>query len=426
MPLIPDELDHHYSWLANANPYIITYLFDLGLPVELTGPGHLYHSPFGCTNGVKVYLNRQWVLEQAALEHGCFAIAHEVAHAIFRHDLLLRQWMEAGHVLGRPFVMETAQHALDYVVNNMLHRSGMGAAMPGWCYHEPAFITCLDSEDEAYAKLFDRNPPAPLSGSPSSGSPASGSSPAKPGEGGADVLPAPDGALPGEDTPIPASRRLAAAAKAIREIGEAAFDRGYSPGGLTELLHRLDPRTLDWRSLIRRTIRAAAGNDKVSWHNLRARSYTTGVALPRKKGMQAGTVVIQTDTSGSVSTAELEYFAGAVVSVCRQVMPKRLIVLHVDAAVHKVFEVNSPQELRRAMTSGTIHEVAGRGGTDMCVGFRWCKDNGVSPDALITLTDGETGFPADFSPAKDALWVVTRPKARVPEHAGRSVYADLG
>lgn len=95
-------------------------------------------------------------------------------------------------------------------------------------------------------------------------------------------------------------------------------------------------------------------------------------------------VCIVGDTSGSMSDRELALVRGVVEDICRA-MGAQVAFLATDAAVHGgVQKVGGGRELT----------LAGRGGTDMCVGIDYAMKNlRPQPDIIVVVTDCETPWP---------------------------------
>ena len=57
----------------------------------------------------------------------------------------------------------------------------------------------------------------------------------------------------------------------------------------------------------------------------------------------------------------------------------------------------------------------------MTAGFKWCEDNGVSPDVFICLTDGYT----PFGEVQDypVLWLITTQDIAAPH--GETIFYDV-
>jgi predicted metal-dependent peptidase len=405
--IAPDSLALHWAKVNNKSAMMISYLLRTATGIYLTDEDHPCHSPYACTDDEAIYLNEDWALS-APIMTVCYAIMHEGIHHMFGHCALLHRWRRAGVVHGRPFVEWIAQCALDCVVNDMSNRSGWAGAMPDFAVTSQD-ITVMHSEDEAYAIYYDLHykepPPPPCT---------------LPGEGAMDLLPPSRGA-------IPDARREQAAAEVIKNLPPENFatGRGTGEGNLHSLLERVRPSGVSWRHAVRRSLRVAAGSDLTSWHRLKPRSWSNGVALPTRRGLSAGKALLVGDTSGSMTNLELETIGGSVADIWAQLNLQELVWLQIDWVVSSATWVKNAQDLRTLLRGTRLQEIHGRGGTDMTKAWAWMKEHDYRPDVAIVMTDMATPFPETTAPAKDVLWVATRPGLTAPAHAGRTVYARI-
>lgn len=179
--------------------------------------------------------------------------------------------------------------------------------------------------------------------------------------------------------------------------------RGSVPGGWASwAAEELAPPTVDWRKqfagAIRAAVATAAGMTDYSYRRP-GRRQVPSVLTPSMHRRKPKVVVVA-DTSGSMSTADLDAAASEIEGMIRRagVAEDRLTVLATDAAVHGV------QSVRR----GRDVEFTGRGGTDMCVGIAAAAE--LRPDIIVVLTDGETPWPQEKPRGKLIVGMI-RPSA---------------
>ena len=122
-------------------------------------------------------------------------------------------------------------------------------------------------------------------------------------------------------------------------------------------------------------------------------------AEPARRGHRAA-IGVFVDTSGSVSTQELEYFAGCLNAAADAGQPKRTYVVYRRGDRQKggVQECTPGQEID--------FRPVGRGGTDFRPPFARAASRGWPLAAAIYLTDLEGPFP-DREPDYPVLWVAT-------------------
>lgn len=409
---VPDEFESAFAHLTTVDPSFAKYLLRVPLNIEMTD------KPItAAVNNVKIVWGREF-FASCNTDQRVFVTLHEIFHHMLGHPKLMRQWRESGWVGTRRFDMKTAQHALDYLVNDTLVVAGHKGRMPSDALHDVKIGTWMESEETIYARLYDQNKPEGDSGGGGSDGGSEGNS-GMPGTGdGGDVEDEVD-ATPGE--PVPDESQISlAAAEAVQGSQMAQKQQGSGSADFLRLVERVCPSRINWRDVVRTHIRAACGRDRVTWARFRKRSLAMGTVLPGKTGNRAGVVVLQIDTSGSIGPAEMEQWVGALIDIFKQTQPKVLHVLEVDAEVKRDYVIKDATELRGMLSRGDVQKMKGGGGTDMRMAFHWCESKGITPDTLITLTDGYTPFPSAITPAKDAVWAITSPGITAP--AGVSVW----
>jgi predicted metal-dependent peptidase len=153
-----------------------------------------------------------------------------------------------------------------------------------------------------------------------------------------------------------------------------------------------------WRDLLGAAMRAAAsaagaGQDYTYGRPARRSAALPGIVLPAlRRRVPRVTVVI--DTSGSVSDAELGSALLEVTAIGRSLGGRRdqVSVISCDAAA------GVAQRLCRSEGIPLI----GGGGTDLRKGFTRALSAQPRPDVLVTLTDGQTPWPA-VSPGRPTV-----------------------
>ncbi|BBO83408.1 hypothetical protein DSCO28_39740 [Desulfosarcina ovata subsp. sediminis] len=222
-------------------------------------------------------------------------------------------------------------------------------------------------DDSGEAEAIDQDGPDEDQGDPEQGDP---------GRSGEvrDAPPAEDGAGGiGEDTTGESQWRinLAQAASRARSMGDL-------PAGLARMIERLLSPKLDWRQLLNRFIQASARSD-YAWMPPNRRYLHRNLYLPAMRSTDLPEVVVAVDTSGSVSSTELNQFAAelsAILETCAQ----SVHLLYCDSRVARV-ETVGRQDLPLSLVP------AGGGGTDFRPAFDWVEGRGLAPLCMIYLTD---------------------------------------
>ena len=181
----------------------------------------------------------------------------------------------------------------------------------------------------------------------------------------------------------------------------AGLPPGKTPGHVTELLDRLRKPPIDLPALLERFLLTDRCFDDYDWTYPNRNYLAQGLYLPSLRGEVMPAVGVFVDTSGSVGTAELEYFAGCLNDVLLRARPKRTYVVYCDAEVPKAGGVQE-------YTPGQMIDFrpVGRGGTDFRPPFRLAAREGWPLACAIYLTDLQGPFP-DREPDYPTLWVTT-------------------
>lgn len=113
------------------------------------------------------------------------------------------------------------------------------------------------------------------------------------------------------------------------------------------------------------------------------------------------------DTSGSMEEADLSALTSEVVAIARRlgIRGDELTIIDVDMGVARVAAYRGVD---------TMRQVAGRGGTDMCVGIDYALTQLPKPvDVIIVGTDGETPWPRAEVGIPVIACVVAHPQSSV-------------
>ena len=174
-----------------------------------------------------------------------------------------------------------------------------------------------------------------------------------------------------------------------RKIEEYSKNRGIVPGGWARWAKDKLKSKINWRkhlpTLVRNAIANTAGMVDYSYiRPARRQSCCPKIVLPTMRKPKVK-VMIQIDTSGSVSDTMLSQATAEIKSVLKSTGVTEVQIFSCDAAmgpVKKIFNVNDI-----VFTGG--------GGTDMRIGIKAVEDmkKDMKPNVLIVITDGETPWP---------------------------------
>ena len=155
-------------------------------------------------------------------------------------------------------------------------------------------------------------------------------------------------------------------------------DRGFVPSELKDYiddLFKVNPPSYDWKSYFRRFF---GSSNKIYTKKTRRKLNKRFQENPALKIKPKKQVLVGVDTSGSVSSKDLQEFFGEIYHMWKTGIS--ITVAEGDAAIQNIYDYN-----------GTTPEfVKGRGGTDMNPFIEYFNDN-RKYNSLIILTDGAIG-----------------------------------
>ena len=397
---IPDELDAVWAVTHQSQKQFAAYLLNRPLHLVLVKDDPKFTL---AATGYNILVGSIYIAGLSYVD-ACTALCHEIVHDMYGHPKMMAQWHNAGTVKGRPFVNQIAQFALDYIVNDTLWKCGM--SIPHTWLHDQKIAKWTDDEAETYAKLYDMYEKNNMVPSPGGGI----------GCGGEDITPA-----DGIDTDTDGiARRNMVVRKALAEIDPKKM-RGVMAGDLERLVERLSPTNVDWRDVVRPRVASVTGREQSTWSRLNRSSYVTGTPLPGKRGTRAGDIVVIADTSGSIGRKEQEKFMSACIEMFTSCKPKSVRLLEIDVVLHRERLIHNLEEMKDIMRPEK-NGLIGGGGTDMRKAWQWMRENKVTPDLVIVLTDMYTPFPSSEAPAREVIWISTTRAMVAPAEAGRTVF----
>jgi predicted metal-dependent peptidase len=367
--------------------------------------------PIAATDGSSLILNPNTFFT-FDLSERVFIMAHEILHCIMNHCGLMHQLAMRGKVAypdGKtlPYDQMTMNMGADYVINDCLVESRIGA-MP----HKDGKQVGLrdtniangkDSVLDAYRKCYKNNPPGKGPGGPGNGNGQSM------GGGGFDQHLKP-GTSQGKDaTQATKDRNESEWQTQIQAALNSAKAQGKLPAGLERMFKEmLDPQ-VDWKEKIQALFARKVGSGSWDYRRPDRRLITRDIYAPSRSGFGAGCVVVGVDTSGSIGQKELDMFFAEMAGILEEVQPKQLLIMWCDAQVHRVDECEEVSDLMVLRSKNA----PGGGGTDFRPVFDEIKKRGLTPDALVYLTDGLGSFPA-VGPSYPVIWGNIYPTSKYP------------
>jgi predicted metal-dependent peptidase len=359
------------------------------------------HGPTMAVDGRNIYYNEKWVegLDEAQLR---FVLMHECGHVLMMHHLRRgnrhpMKWNYAG----------------DYALNAML-KASPAVTMPkeglydkkyeGW----PSEKIYNDLPEVKQIMIMIRqNPNNKGQGEKNKGEgdPDSGDGQGNGSEimdvGGCGVV---IDMTDENGKQLSASEREAAEQETRGIIAAAvqqAKSRGNLPGGLESLIKELMEPQVIWQDELRRFMSATSIPSDYSMKRPAKRYMSQGLYLPGTVKEGVGKIAFFTDTSGSVSDAELRIAASEMQAIKDEIDPESIVVVMCDAQIQWTREFVQGEDLD--VTRDV--KFAGRGGTSFHPPFDWIKQQGHELQCAIYLTDGEGQFPPEAP--YPVLWLIT-------------------
>lgn len=162
---------------------------------------------------------------------------------------------------------------------------------------------------------------------------------------------------------------------------------GSVPEGLARWAEQtLQPR-VDWRRKLAAVLRSAThhktGAADYTWQRLSRRQQPENPVLSPAMTRPVPTIAVVVDTSGSMSSGELDRALTEINAIISAVVPgDHIRVLSTDTDVKADQQVHNTTQI----------QLRGAGGTNMTAGI--CAAAETNPDAIVVITDGWTPWPS--------------------------------
>lgn len=374
-------------WVAPAFTYL---LYNMMNPHESKLVAYFTKEvPIAATDGLCLFLNPETFFKYT-LQERVFIVAHEIMHCVYNHNGLMHVWNTAKKVsyadgTSLPYDQELANVAADLIINDLLVDSQIGTFNKDWL-HDKTLADCSMSFADAYKKIFKQKQGG--GGGGKGGGAGGGNLSGK----GFDQHLKPGAGFGQNPTVAQQGRDQGAWDAAIN----AAKAQGKLPAAMERAFTVATEPQVDWREVIHAFFARKVGNGSEDWRRPDRRFIGADMYLPSRSGHGAGTIAVAIDTSGSIGQPELDVFFAELQGILVELRPRQTLVMWCDAQVHKVDEIEQPEDI------GGLKPVGG-GGTSFVPVFEWLAENDVVPDALVYLTDMYGTFP-DKAPRYPVLW----------------------
>jgi predicted metal-dependent peptidase len=364
-------------------PFFASLLLDI-MDVRIGKFPHIF--PPGmetmATDGKTVYIDEDF-LTNIKLEEAVFGVCHEVGHAMWEHMQRGKAYEDTGFD-GNPFSPELYNIAADYIINDLLDKSKVGAIRrdaqgnPVWLL-DPKYTHDM-SVEEVYRDLWKNAKKVKGVG--------------KAGEGG----------QVGQGVHIYDTGKVSSAEmkRAVQTALDTAKACGKLPGALKRYAEEFLEPKVKWQDILRTTIVTSADRDTSTWARPHRRKLASQrIYLPRAASFGCHCIVVAVDTSGSIGRKELNAFFSELADILRTCHPETTWVLGADSVVASSIMLEGNHDI-----TSNPPEVGGGGGTDFKPVFEWVEHEQLVPDALVYFTDLWGPFPKR-GPDYPVIWCST-------------------
>jgi predicted metal-dependent peptidase len=318
--------------------------------------------PTAAVDGRNLYYNTQFFNAMTNKEIE-FVVAHEILHMVYDH-------------LGRREERNPRLYniAADYIVNNLLVRDRIG--------EKPSIVDCFQdfkyegwSSEAVYEELFKE---AEKYGQEFV-------------EGLGEMLDEhidwdkENEEREGKGLPKYTKEEMDQIKDEIKESmlqAAQSAGAGNTPAGIQRMIKEMTEPKMNWRELLRMQIQSTIKND-YTFSRPNRKAWHTGAILPGMNFMDTIDICISFDMSGSIGTEQGKDFLGEVHGIMEEYKDYNIKIWCFDTEVYNEDDFSGDDG--RIITD---YELAGGGGTDFMVNWRYMKDNDIQPKKFIMFTDG--------------------------------------
>jgi len=397
-------------------PFFASLLLDQ-MEVIVTKDSSLWDNmglPPSCATDGKRIIWFEAFLSSLDLKEAVFVTCHEIAHMMWLHMHRAKVFQDVGFE-GNEFAPDLWNVAGDYIINDMLVKSGIGT-MPKCGLHDPGKYTGEQMVDDVYRDLYKKQPPQKGGGSGKSGQGQQQPGGGKPQQGNQ-----PGNQQRSFDAHIPQISQTSEQdmKRAIATAKEVAKSMGKMPAALERMVDDYLKPQVSWKERLRHQVTRAVSREATTWSTPhRRRLVSTGIYYPSYTGFGAGVCVVIFDTSGSIGQTELNMFLTELNDILQTTRPEKIILMSCDAKVYEdaIHYLDAGEDIMQHPP-----KIKGGGGTSFIPPFKWIEDEGINPAAVVYLTDLYGSFPAD-APHYPVIWCSTVESQVAPW--GETIFID--
>lgn len=183
-------------------------------------------------------------------------------------------------------------------------------------------------------------------------------------------------------------------AQAVQIAKRASGSQGL-PGELLRMVEDILQPKINWKETLARFVMETSRND-YSFKKPNPRFIQSGFYLPSLYNEEPGNIIFIVDTSASIDD-DLFKEIGTEVKDAASTLQAGLKVIYVDSKVQGVQDIEPDEDIKL--------EAVGGGSTKFSPGFNYIDENGLTPKAVIYLTDGESHDFPEQEPDYPTLWI---------------------
>ncbi len=197
----------------------------------------------------------------------------------------------------------------------------------------------------------------------------------------------------------------------LKKAVEAATNAGKLPDAIERYTKNIFEHRINWKEAIAQFVSKHSKND-YNWSK-RSRRYQD-FYLPSLKSPEVGKMVVAIDTSGSLTTKDLEEIDSEIYGIMATYEGIELTVIYCDSKVNRVDHFDSYDVVK-------LRKVGG-GGTDYVPAFREVEKLEEEPVLFLYFTDGYCNtFPKKI-PDYPVMWILTYRNGSFKPPFGESVF----
>ena len=176
--------------------------------------------------------------------------------------------------------------------------------------------------------------------------------------------------------------------------------RGELPGSVAEYIKRIIKPDIPFERLLARyASEIVSGKGEYTFNPVNKKyAFYYDLVMPSVAREEIPKVVVAVDSSGSMSTRELQLAAGAIKRLAS--LTPEITVIVCDAQIQQVIRTTEIETFLQNI------RFKGRGGTSHIPVFEYIDRNIKHPDVVICITDGYSEYPAR-KPRYPVIWLLT-------------------